>query len=70
MNGRRLGQTMHVALPWLLYFVGLGGAEVSGQLSYKGKGKRHKHEDILWGAIKKLPRKLTTELLYLELPSY
>ena len=44
--------------------------EVGGQLSYKGKGKSHKQEDILWNAIKKLPRELTPELLYLELSTY
>ena len=38
-------------------------------LSYGGKGKSHKQEELLWGAIKKLPKKLTTELLYLELPT-
>ena len=38
-------------------------------LSYGGKGKSHKQEEILWGAIKKLPNELTTELLYLELPT-
>ena len=70
MNGQRLGETMHLALSSLLYFVGLGGAEVGGQLSYEGKGKSHKQEDILWDAIKKLRRKLTAELLFLELPSY
>ena len=43
--------------------------EVGGQLSYKGKGKSHK-QDILWNAIKKLPRELTPELLYLELSTY
>ena len=38
-------------------------------LSYGGKGKSHKQEELLWGAIKKLPKELTTELLYLELPT-
>ena len=37
-------------------------------LSYRGKGKSHKQE-LLWGAIKKLPKELTTELHYLELPT-
>ena len=36
-------------------------------LSCGGKGKSHKQEELLWGAIKKLPKELTTELLYLEL---
>ena len=36
-------------------------------LSYGGKGKSH---DILWGAIKNLRTELTTELLYLESPTY
>ena len=40
------------------------------KLSYGGKEKSHKQEDLLWGAIKKLPRELTTELLYLELPTF
>ena len=40
------------------------------KLSYGGKGKSHKQEEILWGAIRKLPREVTTELLYLELPAY
>ena len=39
------------------------------QLSYGGKGKSHKQEEFLSGAIKKLPKELTTELLYLELPT-
>ena len=38
-------------------------------LSYKGKGKSDKQEELLWGAIKKLPKELATELLYLELPT-
>ena len=38
-------------------------------LSYAGKGKIHKQEELLWGAIKKLFKELTTELLYLELPT-
>ena len=38
-------------------------------LSYGGKGKSHKQEELLWRAIKKLPKELTTELLYLELPT-
>ena len=33
------------------------------------KGKSHKQEELLWGAIKKVPKELTTELLYLELPT-
>ena len=28
-------------------------------LSYGGKGKSHKQEELLWGAIKKLPKELT-----------
>ena len=40
------------------------------KLSYGEKGKSHKQEDLLWGAIKNLPKELTTELLYLELPTY
>ena len=35
---------------------------------YGGKGKNHKQE-LLWGAIKILTKELTTELLYLELPT-
>ena len=38
-------------------------------LSYRGKGKSHKQEELLRGAIKKLPKELITELLYLELPT-
>ena len=37
------------------------------KLSYRGKGKGHKQEELLWGTIKKLTKELTTELLYLEL---
>ena len=36
-------------------------------LSYRGIGKSHKQEEFLWG--KKLPKELTTELNYLELPT-
>ena len=39
------------------------------KLSYRGKGKSHKQEELLWGVIKKLPKELTTELLYLGLPT-
>ena len=52
--------------------MGPGGAEVARgflNLSYEGNVKSHKQEEILWGAIKKLPKELTTELLYLELPT-
>ena len=38
-------------------------------LSYGGKGNSHKQEEFLWGAIKNLPKELTTELIYLELPT-
>ena len=38
-------------------------------LSYRGKGKSHKQEELLWGTIKKLPKELITELHYLELPT-
>ena len=38
-------------------------------LSYRGKGKSYKQEKLLWGAIKELPKELTTELLYLESPT-
>ena len=38
-------------------------------LKFEGWEKSYKHEDLLWGAIKKLPKELTTELLYLELPT-
>ena len=45
--------------------------EVGGlSLSYGGKEKScNKQEELLWGAIRKLPIKLTTELLYPELPA-
>ena len=38
-------------------------------LSYGGKGKSRKEEELLLGVIKKLPKELTTELLRLELPT-
>ena len=38
-------------------------------LSYGGKRKSHKQEELSWGSIKKLPKELTTDLLYLELPT-
>ena len=45
--------------------------EVGGwKLSYGGKGKSQKQEKLLWGTIRKLPKELTTDLLYLELPAY
>ena len=40
------------------------------KLSYGGKGKSHKQEEFSWDSIKELPRELTTELIYLELPTY
>ena len=39
------------------------------KISYRRKGKSHKQEEPLSGTIKKLPKELTTELLYLELPT-
>ena len=36
-------------------------------LSHGEKGKSHKQDERFWGAIKKLPKELTTEVLYLEL---
>ena len=48
-----------------------GSKEVGGsKLSFWGKGKSHKQEDLLRVAIKKLPRELTTDILNLELPTY
>ena len=50
-----------------------GGAKRKGFFKciiWRGKGKSHKkEEELLCGAIKKLSKKLTTELLYLELPT-
>ena len=44
--------------------------EVGGlMLSYGGKGKATKRGTFM-GSHKKIPRELTTELLYLELPTY
>ena len=40
------------------------------KLSFGGKGESHTQEDLLGHHKKKLPRGLTTELLYLELPNY
>ena len=59
-------------LPCSFYICGTWRSkEVRGlKLSYRGKGKNHKQEDLLWGAIKRLPRELATELVYLELPTY
>ena len=40
------------------------------KLSCGGKGKSHKQKECSWGAIKKkLTKELTTELLYLVLPT-
>ena len=39
-------------------------------LLYKGKGKSQKQEVFMGRHKKKLPRELTTELLYLELSTY
>ena len=38
-------------------------------ISYRGKAKSYKQEELLWGTIKKLPKELITELHYLELPT-
>ena len=40
------------------------------KLSYGGKEKSHKQEELLWSVIRKLPRELITELLCLELSVY
>ena len=34
------------------------------------EGEKPQKEELLLGSIKKLPRELTTELLYLESPTY
>ena len=39
------------------------------KLSYGDKGKSHQQGELLWDVIKKLTKELTTELLYLELPT-
>ena len=31
------------------------------KLSYGGKEKSHKQEELLWGAIKKLPKELSVD---------
>ena len=52
--------------------MGPGRAEVGNgflNLSYGGNGKSHKQEEILWGAIKKLPKELTNEPHSFELPT-
>ena len=48
-----------------------GGAKnrIFLKILHEGERKSHKQEEQLWGAIKKLPEKLTKELLYLELPT-
>ena len=56
----------------VILFVGPGSRvkEVEDlMLSYGGKGKSYKQEELLWSTIKKLSRELTTHLLYLELPT-
>ena len=46
------------------------GEQIGGlMLSYGGKGKATKRGTFM-GSHKKIPRELTTELLYLELPTY
>ena len=39
------------------------------KVSYRGREKSHKREELLWANIKKLLKELTTKLLYLELPT-
>ena len=63
---QRLEETMYVALSQLLYSWDQRGSGFL-KLSYGEKGKSHKQEEFLWGAVKKLPKQLTTELLYLGL---
>ena len=66
VNRQRLEETMYVAFgTWRSKEV----VRSFLNLSYGGKGKNHKQEERLWGSIKKLPKELTTELLYLELPT-
>ena len=67
----KLEETMYVALSWLLHLLDLEEQRDRSflKLSYGGKGKSHRQEALLWGAIKKLPKELTSELLYLELPT-
>ena len=51
--------------------MGLGDAKRSGFFKFiiRREGESHKEEELLLGAIKKLPKELTTELLRLELPT-
>ena len=52
--------------------MGPGGVEVARSflnLSYEGNVKSHKQEEILWGAIKKLPKELTNEPHSFKLPT-
>ena len=58
---------MYVALSYLWYFWDLEEQRGRGflKLSHGEKGKNHKQEELLWGVIKKLPKELTTEILYL-----
>ena len=53
------------------YICGIWRSKEIGALKfYRIKGEMHKQKELLWGVIKKLPMKLDTELLYLELPTY
>ena len=56
----------------VVIFVGPGGAkrqELFKVILRRKWEKLQTREELLWGAIKKLPKELTTELLYLELPT-
>ena len=56
----------------VVIFVGPGGEKGRGFIVIiRREGeKQQKQEELLRGSIKNLPRELTIELLYLELPTY
>ena len=64
MNRERLEEAMYLALSYLLYLWDLEEQRGRGflKLSYGGKGKNHKQEEllikVLCGAIKRLPKEL------------
>ena len=54
MNRKRLEETINVTLSYSLYLWGVEEQRGRGflKLSYRGKGRSHKQEELLWGAIK------------------
>ena len=71
VNRQRLEETMYVALSWLLCLWDLEEQRGRGyKFIIRREEETPQQEELSWNPIKELHMELTTELLYLELPTY